>query len=231
MTKELDATGYFFHDHPEKCDPEDFWGQVKRTINGEPVDQAQIDLIVEGVAEGIDIQSSDYIYDMCCGNGALSHYLFERCEGGVGVDFSDFLINVANKHFKVDGRDEYLLDDVLAFAKTGNERVTKMFCFGSFQYLPFDGVQGLLSSLYKQFPNLQRCFLGNIPDRGLSQKFFEERDFIPDSLEDPTSAIGYWWEREALRSMVETAGWQAEFTQLPEEFYASHYRFNAILTR
>ena len=45
MTDNTELT--FYKEHPKTCDPEDFWGQVKRTVNGKPIPQAQIDMIVE----------------------------------------------------------------------------------------------------------------------------------------------------------------------------------------
>ncbi|HIE84728.1 MAG TPA: hypothetical protein EYQ00_13195, partial [Dehalococcoidia bacterium] len=65
----IDTSGYFFHDHPATCDPDDFWGQGKRTVNGKTVDQRQIDLIIEGIVEGTDLKEDDYVLDLCCGNG------------------------------------------------------------------------------------------------------------------------------------------------------------------
>ncbi|MBT6460488.1 MAG: class I SAM-dependent methyltransferase [Planctomycetaceae bacterium] len=229
----IDTSGYFFHDHPATCDPDDFWGQVKRTVNGKTVDQRQIDLIIEGIVEGTDLKEDDYILDLCCGNGALSRYIFPVCSGGIGVDFSDFLIDVANKNFAVEGRETYLLGDVLEYASDGTDKeaITKMFCFGSFQYLPVGKIEELLRNLYTHFPNLERCFIGNLPDKSKAAEFYKSRNQPQEDLEDSTSAIGFWWDSSEFKKVAESAGWRMEFGRLPQEFYASTYRFNATLLR
>ena len=43
-----------YDEHAKSCAPDDFWSQVKRTVAGKPVDDAQIDMIVEGVRNGLD---------------------------------------------------------------------------------------------------------------------------------------------------------------------------------
>ena len=75
--------GEFYKEYPKLCAPDDYWGQVKRTINGVPVGQDQIDLILRAIVDGLDLQASDSLLDLCCGNGALSRLLFDRCAGQI----------------------------------------------------------------------------------------------------------------------------------------------------
>lgn len=79
--------------------PEDFWVQVKRTVKGQPVSQDQIDMIVSAMTAALDLSPDDILLDLGCGNGALTTYFFHRCRGGLGVDFSEFLISVARRNF------------------------------------------------------------------------------------------------------------------------------------
>src|SRR5262245_10350175 len=67
-------SGYVFKNHPQTCDPDDYWGQVKRTVGGQPVSQEQIDLIVAAVKRGLQLGPEDTLLDICCGNGALTTY-------------------------------------------------------------------------------------------------------------------------------------------------------------
>ena len=40
----------FNHDeHARSCKMDDFWGQIRRTVNGVPVDEVQIKLVVETI--------------------------------------------------------------------------------------------------------------------------------------------------------------------------------------
>ena len=57
--------------------PEDFWGQVRRTVQGVSVSEDQINLIVDTIRSSFDVKPDDTLLDIACGNGALSHLLFD----------------------------------------------------------------------------------------------------------------------------------------------------------
>ena len=69
---------YFHKEYPKTLDPDDLWGQVRRTVNGKPVSDAQIALIVAAIRDGLQFSKEDVVLDLACGNGALSSYFFER---------------------------------------------------------------------------------------------------------------------------------------------------------
>ena len=64
---------YDHKEFPKTVDPKDFWGQVKRAINGQAVTQEQIDLIVEAVCNGLLFGKTDNLLDIGCGNGKYFH--------------------------------------------------------------------------------------------------------------------------------------------------------------
>ena len=67
----------FYKEHPKTCEPDDFWGQVMRTVNGKPVGEEQIQMIIDSVISTLEITESDVLLDLCCGNGALTDRLFK----------------------------------------------------------------------------------------------------------------------------------------------------------
>ena len=88
------------HDaHARSVAADAYWNQVRRTVDGEPVNEAQITLIVNAIAAGLSLRQDDIVLDLACGNGALSSYLFDKCAGLVGVDMSPYMIEVAQKNF------------------------------------------------------------------------------------------------------------------------------------
>jgi len=219
----------FYKKHPRTCDPEDFWGQVMRTVNGEPITQEQIDMIVSSVCEGLKLSGNDRLLDLCCGNGALSDYFFNRCESGLGVDSSEYLIEVAKRHFS-SGHVEYILGDIVETLKGDLEykAFTKALCYGSIQYLPRQTVYELLKVLREKFASIDRFFIGNVPDRDFMCDFFG--DNYEEGIENEhASPIGVWWTSEELGLMAEKTGWRINVSRMPKEFYASHYRFDAVL--
>src|SRR5687768_4849570 len=111
------TTDYYHKEYPKSVAPDDFWGQVRRTVNGKPVSQEHIDMIVAGIRAGLQLQPKDCLLDLACGNGALSRYFFSECAGFLGVDFSEYLISVAQKNFARPDY-EFTVADVAAYTRS-----------------------------------------------------------------------------------------------------------------
>lgn len=222
----------YYKEHPRRCAADDYWGQVRRTVNGRPVSQEQIGMIVAAIRAGLKLRENDVLLDLCCGNGALSVQIFEHCQGGVGVDFSEALIQVANDNFKRPDDDYLLVDDVVDFVTEEPEpnRFTKAMCYGSLQYLSAESTRVLLSRLRERFDNVTRVFIGNMPDRTKLDDFFYDHAYQPGVEDDNTSAIGLWWSPEDFADMARKVGWGASFSRMPEAYYAAAYRFDITLT-
>jgi hypothetical protein len=47
---------YIYKELPKLCEPDDFLGQVKRTVNGKPVSQEQIDIIIAAITNGLKLK-------------------------------------------------------------------------------------------------------------------------------------------------------------------------------
>lgn len=229
MTKERFT---FYKEFPKTCRPDDFWGQVKRTVGGVPVPQDQIDMIVYSVLEGLCICKEDILLDLCCGNGALTSLLFRHCQGGVGVDFSEYLIEIANRNFTKAPRETYVLKDVVDYCETSptSHIFTKALCYGSFSYLESDRAERFLCLLRGNFPNLTHVYIGNCPDRDLLKEFVDKQVFELGSEDDPESPIGIWRTKEEFSDFTTSCGWMASFRKMPKTFYASHYRYDVVLT-
>jgi len=222
---------YFYKEHPKTCDPDDYWGQVKRTINGKPVTQDQIDMIVAAVCDGVDLARDDFLLDLCCGNGALTSYFFQRCAGGVGVDFSEFLVDIAKQRFSKRPSEEYLLRDALDYVKHCDrpERFTKAVCYGAFMFFPADSAAELLVVLRRRFTSLASLFIGNLPDKGRIADFFHDGEYRDGIEDDAASPTGIWRTADEFVRISEAAGWSASIRRMPPSFYAAHYRFDAVL--
>lgn len=222
-----------YKEHPKTCQPKDFWGQVKRTVNGKPVSQDQIDMIVNAVVEQLELNQGDFLLDLCCGNGALTSLLVEHCQGGLGVDFSEYLIKVANENFAKPRVQTYILSDVLEFCESPitPEKFTKILCYGSFSYIESDRAERLLCLLVDKFPNITAAFIGNYPDKAKMLDFFGERDIEPGVENDPDSPIGIWRNDAEFKELANRCGWTAKIHKMPETYYAAHYRYDIVLTR
>ncbi len=226
------AAEYLFKDHARTVAPDDFWGQVKRTVNGKPVTQDQIDMIVAAMSAALALEAGDALLDLGCGNGALTTYFFRQCSGGLGVDFSDFLIEVANKHFTQRTSERYLCGDAVAFVETTAETpFTKALSYGTFQYFDHANAPRVLRALHDRFPRLRRMVIGNHPNKARIENFYGAGK-VPPGIEDRLdSPIGIWRTPEQLGAIAAAAGWAATPHFMPAAYHASHYRFDLILER
>lgn len=222
--------------HASICDPKDFQSQVMRTPNGKPVQQEQVDMIIESVAKGLALASDDIVLDLCCGNGAITDPVLARCRGGVGVDRSPYLIEVAKANFEQADDRLYRLSDALEYVKAADDtdRITKVMCYGAFQYFPeASAVDGLLA-LRQRFPSVQQVFLGNLPDLARAGVFWREHfGSEPWSLHDlkrHDTHFGIWRTEEEVTKLAAMSGWRAEISRMPRIYYGASFRFDAILT-
>ena len=53
-----------FKEYPKKLSPTDFWVQVKRTVNGQPVPESQIALIIDAIRQALHLQPHDRLLDL-----------------------------------------------------------------------------------------------------------------------------------------------------------------------
>jgi SAM-dependent methyltransferase len=220
-----------YNDRPSEVAPDDYWGQVRRSVHGKPVDDDQIRLIVDAVREGLALTPNDVLLDLCCGNGALVDRIFEYCSGGLGVDFAENQIAVARTNFERPPQRRFIVDDVVGFVTASGEadRFTKALCYGSFAYIPADDAATLLRQLRQRFRNVERVFIGNLPDKASAVSFFGA-EYVAGIEDDHDSAIGLWRSEDEFRALAAATGWHVAFHRMPAEYYSARYRYDAVLT-
>lgn len=223
--------GAYYKEYPKSCDPDDFWGQVGRTVNGKPVPQEQIDLIVASVIDNLGLVADDCLLDLCCGNGALSAYFFARCRGGLGVDFSDCLIEIANKHFKHRESESFRCRDILEYVNSEEAplQFSKALCYGSFQYLTPPAALATLDNLRSRFTNTERFLIGNLPDKDRLDRFYADKPYVPGIEDKADSPIGLWRSVGEFQELAARTGWRCSISRMPVQFYGAAYRYDALL--
>jgi SAM-dependent methyltransferase len=231
-SKKSPAVYAAYNDQPNAVAPNDFWGQVRRSVRGKAVDENQIRMIVDAVLAGLALEPDDVVLDLCCGNGALADRVFARCRGGLGVDFAENQIAVAHKNFERPPDRQYVVGDVVDFAASTKDtaRFTKALCYGSYAYLPPDDAGALLGHVRRRFPNVKRFFIGNLPDKASIRMFFDAADYVPGMEAEHDSPIGMWRSEDDVRALADATGWQAAFHRMPPEFFNGWYRYDVTLT-
>ena len=221
------------NEHAKSRAPDDFWGQIRRTVQGEPVSDEQIKLIVDSIRAALRLKPDDKLLDLACGNGALSRLFFDSIAEYQGVDFSEHLISVAKKNFErlpayqfvTLGAAEYVRQEMHP------EKFTKVLCYGSFSYFPAADAAEVLRTLHDKFTNVQSVFIGNLPDKDRAAKFYKEKQVTAEEMADNESQIGIWRSQSEFEQLAGAAGWKATFSVMPAEYYAGYYRYDVLLSR
>ena len=84
---------------PKSVGRDEFWKQIKRTVNGKEVSEEDISNIVKQITNHILPNKEDHLLDLGCGNGALASNFFPSIGQYTGVDFSEYLLGVAQEFF------------------------------------------------------------------------------------------------------------------------------------
>lgn len=223
----------FDHDaYAKSRAPDDFWGQVRRTVQGVPVSDDQIKMIVDTIRSVLSLKPGDTLLDIACGNGALSRLLFDSCSGYLGVDLSEHLISVAKANFEALPNYQFMQQGAAEYVRAEGrpERFSKVLCYGSFPYFPAADAAEVLRTLFEKFTNVQSVFIGNLPDKDRAAEFYKKPPDV-EELADSCSQIGIWRTRSEFELLAGDAGWKVRFSTMPAEFYASYYRYDALLSR
>ncbi len=210
----------------------EFWKQIKRTVNGQEVSEQDIQMIVTQVKSHLDLCNDDHLLDLGCGNGALSSYFFGDIREFTGVDFSEYLLGVADEFFHPD-KATYINDDVVAFVRSCGTRATftKVLIYGVMSYLDRESLSEVLTRIGESFRAVSRIFIGNIPNEHMMKRFYSNRGNTDYDSDDPSSPIGVWWKPPELSRICEEAGYEATELRMPEEFYGAGYRFDMLLVK
>ncbi len=231
------GVGYieFNHDeHARSCERDDFWGQIRRTVNGVAVDEDQIKLIIDSIVKAMKLNVNDTILDICCGNGALSSRVSQNVCNIIGIDNSEYLISVAKEYFEnvptlVFHKSE--IKDFMQNAQIGMSNINKILCYGSISYLNSSIIRQTFNSINAYLPSASHFFIGNIPEKSKAKHFFKRGNQNEFDLESHTTSIGKWWERDEVNELAKKYSWKCDIKAMPEHFYGSTYRFDALLTR
>jgi SAM-dependent methyltransferase len=230
------SPGYPKFDHDEfarSCAPDDFLGQTRRTVQGKPVSDEQIKMIIETITAKLALKPDDGLLELACGNGFLSRFLFDFCREYLGIDLSEYLISVAKKHFERTPHHRFVMQGAAEYVRgePHPERFTKALCYASFCYFPAADAAEVLRSLHDKFTNVRTVLIGNLPDRDRAAEFYKSRQPSAGELSDCSTAIGTWRTRDEFATLANNAGWKVRFSTMPPEFFSSYYRFDALLSR
>jgi SAM-dependent methyltransferase len=224
----MSISEYDYTERPKQFERNDFWRQVRRTINGKPVDESQIQLIVVQIVSLLRLAPVDKLLDIGCGNGALSARLEAHIGELLGVDLSEYLVKVAIEHFsKPQMRfEQRRLEDIIGHPDF--RKFNKGLLYGVSSFLDDVTITNLVEWFFSQESG--SLMFGNVRDRNLAEKFYGSTPNMSE-LDNIGSSMGKWRTREWYAKLAAIKDLKVQFFKMPDEFYASKYYFDVLLTK
>ncbi|MCL5019790.1 MAG: class I SAM-dependent methyltransferase [Patescibacteria group bacterium] len=123
-----------------------------------------LDAEARDIAEKLDLNSSDVVLDLCCGNGLITWRLAKVCKYIHGVDFSEMLIRQAEEVHKADNIAYHLEDAVKVHHLFSPATFSKCVVVLAFQHFEPDQAGMVLEILHKLLKPKGKLFITGILD-------------------------------------------------------------------
>ena len=217
---------------------DDLYFQVARTVNRKPVTKEVFDRIIEQIIEYLDLLPGDILVDFCCGNGLFTFELSGKVKQIIGVDFSQNIIDTANK-FKAALNVSYCLGSVVDYMNTFKEswpgiQPGKYLMNDSLAYFSGADLEKMLisvSDVSEKFTFLLR----GVPNEELKWNYYntpERKQFYHDLVAkgDLTNdGLGSWWQPEEISGIC--AKLNLKCLVRNQEPLLSDYRMDIIISK
>jgi len=214
-------------ERPKQFDDNQIWEQVRRTIDGKPINNDQLQLIFTQILTAFSRSPKKSLLDLGCGNGALTKEVDNAFETTLGIDISDHLINIANKYFSSENR-KFLAKDIRKFTKyTLSNHYSHCLLYGVSSFLNDMELEILIHQLIGK--GLKNIFIGNVRNIEKAEKFYKKKISF-DELKDFGSSMGAWRNKEYFQNIIRKfSNFSLDFLQMPNTFYASEYYFDVVI--
>ena len=222
----------FWVDYGNKSITEDAQTQVLRTLNKKPIESGLWQRTLDFILEKLDVQPSDNIVDLCCGNGLISKTISSMCESVTSVDVSSHLLDqmdiAKNKNIIKINKNIKELD-------LPAQKYEKVIMYAGIQYFNAQESIEIFQKIYEWLKPGGIFLVGDIPDHKKLWSFFdsEEREGAYfDSLRKGEPIVGSWFHEEFLEKLGRYIGFsQSEFIEQPTEMIYSFFRFDMRFKR
>ena len=210
----------------------DFHAQVGRTVANKSLDNEIVEQITKRIVHYLDLQPSDILIDVCCGNGMISRQLAQYCQKVIAVDISPQQIALANQ-FNAAENITYLVGDALNLSEIVHYQANKINLYFSFQYL--DSLQKgekALSEMKKCLLSEGKIFIGDVPEKERCKHFYTSLRskiwFLYYELRN-RNPMGKFWSYKEMYFIAKKTGFTIEKIAQPAKLPYSHYRCDFLL--
>jgi len=223
----------YWNSKPQSFEPADRARQAEWTIGGEPLPADDVFAHVAEIVARLELTHESRLLDLCCGNGLITELLADHCAGVVGVDFSEYLLEVAEREAQHPSV-RYQWGNAVSLGETNpplDGNFDRVLMLGSLQYFLPDDLDGILAGLVTLVAPGAVILLRDIPHRRRKWHFYrtgrQRLTHLWNSI-GGQDALGTWWEAEWIESRARSMGWSASFL-VSADPDSARYRFDAQL--
>ncbi len=221
---------------PEGVGSTEYFKQVGKTQNGQPISPEQFEIILKSIENGLALKPTDTVLDLCCGNGLITSRIAAKSSAIVGVDFSEPLLRVANRDHCASNA-QYFQRSALESLMVAGEDLPlfdKVYMYEALQHFKRQDLGVILRNILEVSSHNVVVLLASIPDKSRLWKFYNtprrRLDYVVRKIRG-REAIGTWWTREYIEQTCQKLGLRCDYIQQEHSLYTSHYRFNIRIAR
>lgn len=215
-------------------DEKDLFFQVGKTVNKKPVSQQIFQLTLNEIIRKLELQQTDVLIDVCCGNGLITYELANIVKEIIGIDFTQHLIEAANK-YKKSININYIQADAFAFDEFIDKRniPNKLLMNAALSYFSPQQLHFILAKMQNLSQGKAfRCLFSEVPNDALKWNFYdteERKQFYLANKDNDNfnNGMGRWWQEEEVAQVCKTLNLQ--FLVENQKSELADYRMDIII--
>ena len=203
---------------------------VGRTKEGRPVAPEVWLRTIEHIRSTLCINNSSTVLELCCGNGVIIGELSKYSKLGVGVDYSQNLLNQLHQNF----------NNVKTYCEDANnfeisEQFDAIIVYFAIQHFSEKDTYLLISKILNRLNKNGRALIGDIPDIDKKWNYVGKKEYHVDyftRLIEDRPKIGHWFKREFFLAMESCFdGFKFSIMEQPDYQINSDYRFDLLIEK
>lgn len=210
----------------------DLQKNVGRTVSGISVTKDIWGKTVSDIIELLAINKTMDVVELCCGNGQVIGNIADKCNKGIGVDYSDILLKQMEVNFK--NRVLPIYSDVLNIA-FDKETLDIVIIYFSIQHFNEKETLQLVDRSLSWLKKGGKLFIGDIPNELKKWEYMRlsshRKDYLSRVLKG-TPMIGNWFQPEfflAMSSYFDSI--TIKILEQPKYQINSAYRFDVLIKK
>lgn len=204
---------------------------VGRTKSGKPISDIEWRKSIEHIKSQIDLQKSDDVLEVCCGNGMVIGELSNECRFATGVDYSDKLLKQLIKRYP---KVACFWENVMEYDFEYNRHDKVILYFAAQHFDESDLLKLIRRMIYTTKPG-GTILIGDVPNESEKWNYIQKPEHKYDyfnRLLEGVPMIGNWYSKDwflALQYYLPNI--EVEVMEQPDFMINSNWRFDVIIKK